>query len=274
MAFVTCYLSCSHSVLTKLHECCSASGNAACSIAHYCRKSISVSRLGLKCIYCFHVTVGWYPLQSCDASGVMNHMSPFYDRLSKETPGQPGPIPGHCLPSRLASFSFWALPQSGSLSSFLGPLLKRWGAPSNLPSVSRRTRALARLTLNSDQRRARRQKTTQNIRIVVFLTLLTSVRKTQGNLSTERNVGAEVSVLAQPQGPAFKSLLGLRWRVCMLSWFWVCFFTPISFGKSAALRSPAAPLHFPHYRGWTHCHNSEDGSKTGRKVLNQAVTAG
>lgn len=32
------------------------SKNAVCSIAHYCRKSISVSRLSLKCIYCFHVT--------------------------------------------------------------------------------------------------------------------------------------------------------------------------------------------------------------------------
>lgn len=78
-------------------------------------------------------------------SGVMNHMTPFYDQLSKENPRQPGPIPGLCLRSRFASFSFWELPQSGCLSSFLGRLLKCWGASSNLHSVLGRTgtRALA-----------------------------------------------------------------------------------------------------------------------------------
>lgn len=77
VASVTCYLSCSHSVLTKLPELCSASRNAACSIAHYCRKSISVLRLCLKCIYCSRITVGWHALQSCDKSDVINHMTLF-----------------------------------------------------------------------------------------------------------------------------------------------------------------------------------------------------
>lgn len=67
---------------------------------------------------------------------------------------------------------------------------------------------------------------------------------------------AEISVLVQPQGPAFKFLLTFRWRFCMLSLFSVFFSSDFflqcqvvarasAHDSSADLSSSAAfPLHF------------------------------
>lgn len=73
------------------------------------------------------------------------------------------------------------------------------------------------------------------------MSVWSDVRRKQDDLDSDGNAGAGTSVLAQPQGPAFKSLLSSgEGFACCPGPVWVFFVSPASFYEVVAEPAPVA----------------------------------